>query len=104
MLATVGQLNVTTLLPIHSRRSLKRKFKADIWPFKRIPLPVVVVVQFFLSDIVPLAEMAGFTSFLPQLFVFRLSALLDLNHPFQTNLLSLLFDSNLLELTALTCY
>ena len=42
---------------------------------------VVVVITHFLSEIVPLAEMAGFTSFLPQFFALNLSTSLDLGHP-----------------------
>ena len=41
---------------------------------------VVVVIQ-FLSGVVPLAEMAGFTPFLLQLLALRLSPLLNSGHP-----------------------
>ena len=51
---------------------------------------VVVVVQLiFLSGIVSLAEMAGFTSFLLQLLALRLSTLFDSGHPPTSNQSSL---------------
>ena len=46
---------------------------------------VVVVVQFFLSGIVPLAEMAGFSSLFLPLLALRLTTLLNSGHPPSSN-------------------
>ena len=56
---------------------------------RQILLSEVVVIQ-FLSGVVPLAETAGFTTFLLQLFALRLSTLFDSGHPPSSNQ-SLLF-------------
>ena len=42
---------------------------------------IVVVVIYFLSGVVPLAEMAGFIPFFLQLLALRLSTLVDSGHP-----------------------
>ena len=51
---------------------------------RQISLSVAVVIQ-FLSGVVPLAEMAGFTTFLLQLFAFRFFTLLESGHPPSSN-------------------
>ena len=57
---------------------------------------VIAVVIEFLSGIVPLAEIVGFTPFLLQLLALRLSTLLASGHPPSSNQSSMTIHNNYL--------